>query len=272
LPDLVSGIRFTKSMRWNESGISFSRPIRWLLALHGNTVVPFTFAGYISGRVTRGLRFATQPEFSVESPQDYLDKITAQGIILDPEVRQAEIRTQAEALAEEIGGHLQQDPDLILEVTQMVERPQALRGEFDPAFLAVLPPEVLTSVMKKHQRYLVVEDAQGNLMPYFIAVSNGVDEHLDIVTDGNQQVILARFDDAKFFIQKDLKHPLESFVTGLKTLTFQVKLGSFYDKTQRLTGLVSALGEKLGLTASELETTRRAALLGQSRFGHRHGG
>jgi glycyl-tRNA synthetase len=146
----------------------------------------------------------------------------------------------------------------------MVERPQALRGEFDTTFLEILPPEVLTSVMKKHQRYLVLEDSHGELMPYFIAISNGVDEHLDIVTDGNQQVILARFDDAKFFIQKDLKQPLESFVAGLKTLTFQVKLGSFFDKTQRLTDLAFSLGEQLGLTAAELETTRRAALLAKA--------
>jgi glycyl-tRNA synthetase len=264
LADLVAGLRFTKSMRWNESGVSFSRPIRWLLALHGTTVVPFSYAGYTSSRVTRGLRFAAQAEFSVESPQDFLEKMAAQGIILDPQVREAEIRTQAGALADEIGGKVQEDPDLILEVTQMVEQPHALRGEFDPAFLQALPPEVLTSVMKKHQRYFVLEDAQGKLMPYFIAISNGIEKHLDIVTDGNQQVVLARFDDAKFFIQKDLEQPLASFVEALNTLTFQVKLGSLLDKTNRLTDLVQPLGERLGLTASELETTRRAALLAKA--------
>ncbi len=264
LADLIAGISFTKSMRWNESGVAFSRPIRWLLALHGSAVVPFSYAGYTSGRTTRGLRFAAQAQFSVESPQDYFEKMDAQGILLDPQERQDQIRQQAQTLAEAVGGRVQADPELLLEVTQMVEKPRALRGEFDPAFLEILPPEVLTSVMKKHQRYLVVEDAVGNLMPYFIAVSNDVEDHLDIVADGNQQVILARFEDAKFFIQKDLEQPLESFLAKLKTLTFQVKLGSFFDKTHRLTALAHDLGEALDLTPSEMEITQRGALLAKA--------
>ena len=264
LANLLAGIRFNKSMRWNESRVSFSRPVRWLLALHGETVVPFSFARNTSGRVTRGLRFAPEAEFAVESPQDYLLKIENQGIILDPQVREAEIQKQVQALAEAVGGRVQADPGLIHEVTQMVEKPRALRGEFDRVFLEVLPPEVLTTVMKKHQRYLVVEDSQGNLLPYFIAISNGVEDHLDVVTDGNQQVILARFDDAKFFIQKDLERPFESFVAQLNTLTFQAKLGSFLDKTQRLMALVTSLGEQMQLTPTELETTLRAAWLAKA--------
>jgi glycyl-tRNA synthetase len=118
--------------------------------------------------------------------------------------------------------------------------------------------------MKKHQRYFVVEDQQGDLLPYFIAVSNGVVEHLDLVADGNQQVILARFDDANFFIQKDLRQPLESFVGALETLTFQVDLGSFLDKTHRLEQLAPSIAEKLGLTHSELDQVRRAAYLAKA--------
>ena len=261
LADLIAGIRFNKSMRWNESGVSFSRPIRWLLALHGESVVPFSFAGYDSGRETRGLRFEALERFSVESPQDYLDKIEAQGIILDPAVRSAEILKQAQALAAESGGSIPDDPVIIQEVTHMVEKPHAFRGLFNQAYLDQLPPEVLTSVMKKHQRYLVVEDPQGNLLPCFIGVRNGGEEHLDIVVDGNQQVILARFDDAAFFIHKDLGQPLESFVPALSTLTFQVKLGSLLDKTERIITLVDPLGEKLDLSESEMVTTKRAASL-----------
>jgi glycyl-tRNA synthetase len=264
LPDLIAGIRFNKSMRWNESGVAFSRPIRWLLALHDGCLVPFSYAGYHSGRTTRGLRFASAAEIKVDSPQDYLTRLDAQGIILDPAARQAEIRAQAERLAAEVGGGIPEDPDILREVTHMVEKPHALRGEFDESYLHNLPPEVLISVMKKHQRYFVVEDAQGNLMPYFIAVRNGDDEHLEIVKDGNEQVILARFDDAAFFIKKDLGQPLESFVEGLKTLTFQVKLGSLLDKTNRLTQLVQPLGKKLALTESEMDITRRAAYLAKA--------
>ena len=264
LSNLIAGLRFTKSMRWNESGVSFSRPIRWLLALHGETVVPFNYAGSTSGRVTRGLRLAAEPEFSVASPQEYLAKIEGQGIILDPQAREAEIRRQAQALAAAVGGRIQNDPHIILEVTQMVESPHALRGEFDREFLETLPPEVLTTVMKKHQRYIVVEDDQGDLMPYFIAVSNGIQEDPAVVADGNQQVILARFVDAQFFIRKDLEQPLESFVKRLTTLTFQEQLGSFYDKTQRLIKLANLVGERLGLTELEMKTTLRAALLSKA--------
>jgi glycyl-tRNA synthetase len=264
LPDLIAGIRFTKSMRWNESGVYFSRPIRWLLALHDGCLVPFSYAGYHSDRKTRGLRFADVAAFEVESPQDYLAQLGAQGIILDPAARQAEIRAQAGQLAAEVGGVIPEDPDILREVTHMVERPQALRGEFDKSYLRNLPPEVLISVMKKHQRYFVVEDTQGNLMPYFIAVRNGDEEHLEIVTDGNEQVILARFDDAAFFIKKDLGQPLASFVEGLKTLTFQVKLGSLLDKTNRLTQLVEPLGERLALTEAEMATTHRGAYLAKA--------
>jgi glycyl-tRNA synthetase len=264
LPELVAGIKFTKSMRWNESGVAFSRPIRWLLALHDGCLVPFSYASYHSGRMTRGLRFADNKTFEVDSPQDYLTQLAAQGMILDPAARLAEIRSQAERLAAEVGGVIPEDPDILREVTHMVEKPQALRGEFDKSYLRNLPPEVLISVMKKHQRYFVVEDAQGNLMPYFIAVRNGDQEHLEIVRDGNEQVILARFDDAAFFIKKDMSQPFESFVEGLKTLTFQVKLGSLLDKTNRLTQLVEPLGERLALTEAEKATSRRTAYLAKA--------
>jgi len=261
LADLIAGIRFNKSMRWNESGVAFSRPIRWLLALHDGEIVPFEFAGYTSGRETRGLRFEDQTRFEIASPEAYFGKMKAQGIILDPEARKAEIKSQAEKLASEIGGKIQDDPDLLEEVTHLVEKPTAFRGEYDKAYLDYLPPEVLISVMKKHQRYFVVEDEEGRLMPYFVGVRNGGEQHLDIVADGNEQVILARFDDAMFFVKKDLQQPLENFVDDLETLTFQVKLGSFLDKTHRIHQLVEPLGARLGLTEKELETTRRGAEL-----------
>ena len=261
LADLIAGIRFNKSMRWNESGVSFARPIRWLMALHGDSVVPFSYAGYTSGRATRGLRFEAQESFDVESPQDYLSKMSDQGILLDPDTRAAEIRTQAQALAAEIGGQIPEDEGILRDVTHMVEKPFAFRGEFDQSYLDRLPPEVLISVMKKHQRYFVVEDPQGSLLPYFVGVRNGGEEHLEIVVDGNQQVILARFDDAAFFINKDLQQPLESFVPALNTLTFQVQLGSILDKTKRTEALVDHLAENLGLSERNTVTTKRAASL-----------
>ncbi len=261
LPGLIASIRFNKSMRWNHSGVSFSRPIRWLCALHGNTVVPFQYAGLPSGRETRGLRFTRDEKWLVDSPQDYSKKLTTQGIILEPAARSAAISRQAQTLAAEVGGTLPGDPDLLAEVTHMVEKPTALRGAFDPSYLKILPPEVLVSVMKKHQRYFVVEDQQGKLLPYFIAVRNGGEAHLDVVVDGNEQVILARFDDAEFFVKKDLQQPLAAFVDDLDRLTFQVDLGSILDKTNRITNLVEPLGQALELSQDEMETARRAAAL-----------
>ncbi len=222
LPDLIAGIRFIKSMRWNESGVTFSRPIRWILALHGGSVIPFTYAGIASDRKTRGLRFEGPREFVIDAPQSYLAQMEAQGILLSPAARQAEIKSQADALAAEVGGQVVDDRGLLEEVTQMVEKPTAFRGTFDSSYLEVLPPEVLISVMKKHQRYFVLEDEAGNLLPYFIGVRNGGSAHLENVIDGNEQVILVLFNDAAFFVQKDLQKSLTDFVPELKTLTFQV--------------------------------------------------
>lgn len=261
LPDLVAGIRFTKSMRWNASGMAFSRPIRWFLALLDGVVVPFSYAGYHSGRQTRGMRFEQPEQFEVASPEAYFKKLAEQGIVLDPEERKWIIKAQAEALAVEVGGQIPDDPALLDQVTFLVEKPTAFRGEFDAAYLDVLPPEALISVMKKHQRYFVVADQQGKLMPYFIGVRNGGPDHLEVVTDGNEQVILARFADARFFVEKDLKKSLADFVNELDTLTFQVKLGSFLDKTKRITALVKALSPKLDFSEEETETAQRAAEL-----------
>jgi len=255
LPGLIAGIRFNKSMRWNESGVAFSRPIRWLVALHGGMIIPFRYAGYVSGRETQGLRFEDAVSFSVESPENYLETLHSQGIILD---------NQAQALAAEVGGQITLDDDLLQEVTHLVEKPTAFRGEFEKAYLDSLPAEVLTSVMKKHQRYFIVEDVNGQLLPYFVGVRNGGDAHLEVVVDGNEQVIRARFDDAVFFVKKDLQRPLESFVEDLRTLTFQVKLGSFLDKTNRIVRLVSSLSKKMGLTEPEIETALRAAALSKA--------
>ncbi len=216
---------------------------------------------YQSGRQTRGLRFDQPERFDVASPEEYFAKLKAQGIILDMQERKDVIKAQTEALATEVGGHIPDDPALLDQVTFLVERPTAFRGEFDAAYLEVLPPEALISVMKKHQRYFVIVDKDGNLLPYFIGVRNGGMEHLDVVTDGNEQVILARFADARFFVEKDLRKPLADFVPELSTLTFQKKLGSFLDKTQRITALVKTLKAQMGISAEDAETALRAAEL-----------
>lgn len=261
LPTLIANIRFTKSMRWNESGVSFSRPIRWLVALLGQSVVPFAYAGLKAGRVTHGLRFADQAEKSLNSPAEYSVYLQKQGIILNRAERRDVIWKQAQALAEKVGGVLAEDPDLLEEVSNLVERPTALLGSIDPRYLHNLPAEVLISVMKKHQRYFPVFEAQGGLMNHFIIVRNGGMEHAETVVDGNLQVIHARFADAEFFIREDLQRPLADFVPELEKLTFQKELGSMLAKTHRIERLTEQLSVLLHLDEAETATAARVAEL-----------
>ncbi|MCZ7546573.1 MAG: glycine--tRNA ligase subunit beta [Anaerolineae bacterium] len=268
LPDLTASLRFGKPMRWNASGVAFSRPIRWILALFGGKVIPFAYAGVASGKTTRGLRAfdrgALDPRtLTVRNPAAYFKALAGEGIVLDPAERAALIAREVARLAAEVGGRAPEDPALLREVTNMVERPTLLRGHFDEKYLN-LPDAVLVAVMKKHQRYFPVVDAEGRLMPYFIAARNGDDAHLDIVTAGNEHVILARFADADFFCREDCKRSLEDFLPRLATKTFQEKLGSYLDKSARVTRLIPLIGPMLGLSKEELEVARRAAHLSKA--------
>jgi glycyl-tRNA synthetase len=263
LPDLIADLHFRKAMRWN-SDVAFSRPIRWLMALHGGSLVPFAYAGLVSQPVTRGLRFLDPVELPVETPAEYFSTLEDQGIILGQDERKADIQRQIDALAAEVGGEVPDDPDLMTEVTHLVEAPTALRGEFDPAHLD-LPREVLISVMKKHQRYFpVVRD--GELLPYYITVANkpprdDAAEAYELITEGNGDVIRARFTDAGYFVREDTEKKLEAYIPSLELLTFQADLGSMRDKTERIQALVEDLAPLLDLTEAELEITHRAAEL-----------
>jgi glycyl-tRNA synthetase len=271
IPDLIASIRFDKSMRWNSSNVAFSRPIRWLLCVYGDRIVPFEYAGLQSGKFTRGLRFCRPETITVDSPADYFKVLSSQGIILDRADRQSFITSQVDSLAQEVGGVVADDATLFGEVNNLVEAPGGLRGSFDPSYLD-LPRQVLISVMKKHQRYFPVEK-DGNLLPYFIAIANapcdgdrGLREDLtlqsmDLVIEGNQDVIRARFADAAFFVNEDMKKPLEAYVPLLSTLTFQADLGSMLDKTRRIQQLMDDLTPLLGLTQQEKVEARRAAEL-----------
>jgi glycyl-tRNA synthetase len=268
LPDLIAGISFGKTMRWLPSaltegkglGVAFSRPIRWLVALLGGEVIPFGYAGVASGRASRGSRPAGSPTVEIARAADYLPAMAAQGILVDVDERRAAIREQIQQLAAEVGGSVPEDPALLEEVTNLVEQPTALRGSFDPAYLSI-PEPVLITVMKKHQRYFPIVGATSKLLPYFIAVRNGGAEHLDVVRRGNEGVLRARYADAAFFFKEDTMQPLEGFLPRLDTLLFQEQLGSMLDKTKRLEQLAPALGEKLGLMDEEAQTVRRAAHL-----------
>ena len=265
LPNLIGSLTVPRSMRWNATRVTYSRPIRWLLALHGGHVVPLTYAGLESGRTTRFLRFDEPAELSVSSADDYFEKLRKRGVLLELEERRQRIKKQIDALAADVGGKPLEDPDLLTEVANLVEVPTALMGSFEEAYLD-LPRAVLISVMEKHQRYFPVLKGEA-LLPYFIAVRNGSDEHLDIVRHGNEQVIKARFADARYFFQKDLGRTLEDFLPRLKTLAFQEKLGSMYEKMLRLEALSSDLSDFLQLDPEEKIVVQRAAHLAKADLG-----
>ncbi len=259
LPKLIAKIKFDKTMRWNSSKVAFSRPIRWLMALFGEQLIPFTYAGLSTAKVTRGLRFIEPAEIAIQKPDEYFSALSKQGIIFDQAERKSAIRAQVDRILHESGADPIIPEDLLDEVANLVEAPTALRGEFEEQHLS-LPKEVLISVMKKHQRYFPLQKGE-SLLPYFIIVRNGDGQHEDIVADGNAQVIRARFADAAFFIQEDLQKKLADFLPRLDTLTFQIKLGSMLAKTKRIEALTTHLNEKLSLTSEEKNTALRAASL-----------
>ena len=263
LSAFVAGLKFGKSMRWNESSVAFLRPIRWIVALFGKTVIPFEFAGVASGNLTCGLRPFGSPVIEISDAASYQRSMQEQGIILENDQRQCAVCEQIHDLARDIGGIVPLDEALLSEVTNLVEAPTAFLGEFDRAYLE-LPRDVLVTVMRKHQRYFAVEDANGNLMNYFIGVRNGDSQHLDKVIHGNEQVIRARFADAKFFFEADIRRPLRDCLLRLETLTFQADLGSMRQKNDRVAASIDEMGELLGFAAADIEIARQAAQLAKA--------
>jgi glycyl-tRNA synthetase len=259
----IARLRFPRSMRWNDTGVAFSRPIRWLVALLGEQVVPFAYAGAVSERVTRGPRPAGSPAVALAAAGDYRPMLESYGVLIDPELRRAEIMRQARAAAQQVGGHIPDDPELLEEVGNLVEVPTAVLGAFEARYLA-LPQDVLIAVMKKHQRYFPILDEEGKIMAHFVTIRNGGREHLELVRQGNEDVIRARYADAEFFFNHDRRNPLESYRPGLATLTFQAELGSMLDKSDRLVALVPWVGAKLGLEAGGMQVAERAAYLSKA--------
>jgi glycyl-tRNA synthetase len=265
LPRLIENLRFGKSMRWRPgSSITFSRPIRWLVALLGDQVIPFAYADLDSGRTSRGLRPESSPDIRISGAGDYLAEMNAAGVVVDPVERRSLIEAAVDRLAADVGGRALYLPGLLEEVNSLVEYPTPLLGTFDTSHL-VLPRDVLVTVMRKHQRYFPVAKAEGkDLLPYFIAVRNGGQDHLDTVRQGNEHVIRARFADAEFFFKRDSGRPLESFLPKLDTLTFEAQLGSMLDKSKRLESLVSLIGQMLALDENEAAVATRAAALSKA--------
>lgn len=262
LRDLIYSLEFPKSMRWGDRQMRFARPIRWILCLLGDRRVPFTVEGLETTTETRGHRTLTPEGMPpVTSVHDYFSKCAHAHVMVDPAQRKNVIWHQVQTVARELGGYVPENPDLLEEITWLVEQPYAFHGSFDPAFLDV-PAEVLVTSMREHQRYFPVYDREGGrLLPHFIAVRNGLDEYLENVRHGNEKVLRARLSDARFFWDEDRRHRLEERLESLKTVVFQEKLGSQYERTQRIVRLAGAVADALGFAAPVRAQVERAALL-----------
>jgi len=260
---LISGLHFPKPMRWGELDVRFARPIRWIVSLFGPDIVDFEFAGLKAGRLTYGHRFLTREAVTLMSPQEYLEKMRSNYVLVDSAERKKTIWQQVQEQAEAAGGRVEEDEELLSEVNNLVEFPTALVGEFSREYLR-LPKEVLVTPMREHQRYFPVIGAEGSLLPKFIAVRNGISEHLDIVRAGNEKVLRARLADADFFYQEDLKTALADKVPSLKKVVFHETLGSIYDKVVRIGELSGSLAVAMGASEKEQNDTLRAAYLAKA--------
>lgn len=250
---VVTGLKFPKSMRWPQASFIFPRPVRWVLALHGDKVLDIP--GLPSGSTTRGRRFHNPKPLPVKSPADYFRIMKKAGIVVDVKARQDIIRKGAEKLAASSGGTILWKDYLLGEVSDLVESPVAVRGSFPDESLE-LPQAVLVAAMEEHQRYFPVADASGKLLPYFVTISNGV--NTPQVVAGNERVLKARLADARFFYREDCRKSLEDFLEGLKGAVWQNGAGSMREKSDRL----SALARWLALQVGEDDgVSARAALL-----------
>ena len=246
-------------MHWGSLDFHFVRPIRWFVALFDTEVIPFELANVQSGKVSRGHRFLGTGDFTIDDPASYEKICEEHFLIVDPEKRRQLILDGLQKLADEKGGTVIMDDDLLEEVVYLVEYPTALCGEFDKDYLK-LPEAAIITPMKDHQRYFPMRDADGKLMNLFLTVRNGNDYHLETVQHGNERVLRARLDDAKFFFEEDKKHTLADYTEKLKKIVFQDGLGTLSDKAQRLAQITVFLNQKLDLGLDDAKLQRASEL------------
>ncbi|MED4645862.1 glycine--tRNA ligase subunit beta [Bacillus inaquosorum] len=257
LSGLVTSLHFPKNMRWGNEDLRYIRPIKWIVALFGQDVIPFSITNVESGRTTQGHRFLGH-EVSIESPSAYEEQLKGQHVIADPNVRKQMIQSQLEAMAAENNWSIPVDEDLLDEVNHLVEYPTALYGSFESEFLSI-PEEVLVTTMKEHQRYFPVKDKNGDLLPHFITVRNGNSHAIENVARGNEKVLRARLSDASFFYKEDQKLNIDANVKKLENIVFHEELGSLADKVRRVTSIAEKLAVRLQADEDTLKHVKRAA-------------
>ncbi|BBD65292.1 glycyl-tRNA synthetase subunit beta [Nostoc commune NIES-4072] len=267
IPQWIWGLEGKRLMRWGNGDARFSRPIRWLVALLDETVLPLELVNgsktIQSDRISQGHRVLHPDPVTIAQATDYLTALKSASVTVDPEERANIIKEQVKAVADNLGGYTVIYPDLLEEVTNLVEYPSAVVGKFEPEFLE-LPTEVITEVMVTHQRYFPVfkpDSSEKELLPNFITISNADPKKSDIVAVGNERVIRARLADGRFFYEADLTKPLESFLPQLEKVTFQEELGSVRAKVDRVVKIAERISTQLELAEHQSQKIQRAALL-----------
>lgn len=263
LPQLITGLNFPKSMHWSNLDAKFVRPVRWLVALLDEEVIPVEFATVKSGNVTRGHRFLGADEITIKNAASYVDTLKENFVMVDQDARRELISKQLHDIAASKNASIVWDDDLLEEINYLVEWPTALCGGFEESYLA-LPDAAIITPMKDHQRYFPLVDQEGKLLPMFLTVRNGSDHSIEVVQAGNERVLRARLDDAKFFFNEDRKKPLIDRQDGLTKIVFQEGLGNLADKTERLLKLGRVFGEECGLHEDAAVVLERATELAKT--------
>ena len=262
-PQLITGLNFPKSMHWGDLDAKFVRPVRWLVALLDEEVIPVEFATVQSGNVSRGHRFLGADEITIKNAASYVDTLKENFVMVDQDARRELISKQLHDMAASKNASIVWDDDLLEEINYLVEWPTALCGGFEESYLA-LPDAAIITPMKDHQRYFPLVGQDGKLLPMFLTVRNGSDHSIEVVQAGNERVLRARLDDAKFFFNEDRKKPLIDRQDGLTKIVFQEGLGNLADKTERLLKLGRVFGEECGLHEDAAVVLERATELAKT--------
>ena len=263
LPQLITGLNFPKSMHWGNLDAKFVRPVRWLVALLDEDVIPVEFATVKSGNVTRGHRFLGADEITIKNAASYVETLKENFVMVDQDARRELISKQLHDIAASKNASIVWDDDLLEEINYLVEWPTALCGGFEESYLA-LPDAAIITPMKDHQRYFPLVDQDGKLLPMFLTVRNGSDHSIEVVQAGNERVLRARLDDAKFFFNEDRKKPLIDRQDGLTKIVFQEGLGNLADKTERLLTLGRVFSEECELHEDARVVLERATELAKT--------
>ena len=263
LEGVIAGIAWPKSCRWGSTSEYFSRPVRWIVAMLDERVVPVRFAGLEAGNLTRGHRFLSPGPHEVPTASALLDVLEGAHVVTSEQARERAIREGVARIEEECGARAELPEKTLLEVVNLCEQPTVLVGAFDEEFLQV-PEEIIVDAMLMHQRYFPLYDEDGKLTNRFIVVSNGDPACAATIADGNERVVRARLSDAKFFYEEDLKRPLEAYVERLDEVVFQESLGTMRAKAERITALARHLAADAGLSAADAAVAERAAHLAKA--------